>query len=71
MQTILDDVEPLYVFLRFIDQDKSLTLGEVPMQYTNTMNTYQSKFAHDNAQHNMVTEVVNARMDIVMRDTYV
>jgi hypothetical protein len=34
MQQVLDDVEHLYVFLRFADKDKYPTLGEVLMQYT-------------------------------------
>jgi hypothetical protein len=71
MQEVLDDVEPLYVFLRFADQDKSLALGEVSMQYTNTNNTYQSKLVHDNAWYNLIMEVVGSRMDTIMSDTYV
>jgi hypothetical protein len=39
MQIVLDDVEPLYVFLRFPDQDKSPTLGEVFLQYERNMAT--------------------------------
>jgi hypothetical protein len=42
MQYVLDEVEPLYVFLRFADQEKSSTLGEVHMQRTNTKHIYQS-----------------------------
>jgi hypothetical protein len=51
MQYVLDEVEPLYVFLRFADQEKSPTLGEVLMQYTNTKHTYQSKFENDSARY--------------------
>jgi hypothetical protein len=39
MQYVLDEVEPMYVFLRFFDQEKSPTLGEAHMQYTNTKHT--------------------------------
>ena len=39
MQYVLEDVEPLYVFLRFADQDKVPTLGEVVVQYQNTKQT--------------------------------
>jgi hypothetical protein len=70
MQYVLDEVEPLYVFLRFADQDKSPTLGEVHMQYTKTKHTYQSKFENDNASYNLIMEVVDARMKNVMTDTY-
>jgi hypothetical protein len=41
------------------------------MQYTNTKHTYQSKFKNDSARYNMIMDVVDARMNIVMRDTYV
>jgi hypothetical protein len=41
MQYVLDKIETLYVFLRFVDQDKSPTSGEVHMQYTNTKHTYK------------------------------
>eukprot|EP00267_Zea_mays_P045107 XP_020397349.1 uncharacterized protein LOC109941222 [Zea mays] len=54
MQYVLDEVEPLYVFLRFADQEKSPTLGEVLMQYTNTKHTYQSKFENDSARYRIV-----------------
>ena len=40
MKYVLDDVEPLYSFLRFADQDKVPTLGEVHVQYQNTKLTY-------------------------------
>jgi DNA modification methylase len=40
MQYVLEDVEPLYVFLRFADQDQVPTLGEVVVQYQNTKQTY-------------------------------
>jgi hypothetical protein len=33
MQQVLDDVEPLYVFLRFVDRDKSQTLGHDRARY--------------------------------------
>ncbi|AQK51285.1 hypothetical protein ZEAMMB73_Zm00001d049757 [Zea mays] len=71
MQYVLDEVEPLYVFLRFADQEKSPTLGEVLMQYTNTKHTYQSKFENDSARYKMIMDVVDARMNTVMTDTYV
>jgi len=34
----------MYVFLRFADQKKRSTLGEVHMQYTNTKHTYRYIF---------------------------
>ncbi|AQK53302.1 hypothetical protein ZEAMMB73_Zm00001d050951 [Zea mays] len=71
MQYVLDEVEPLYVFLRFADQEKSPTLGEVLMQYTNTKHTYQSKFENDSARYKMIMDVVDARMNTVMTYTYV
>jgi hypothetical protein len=41
------------------------------MQYTDTKHTTQSKFENDNACYNMIMEVVDARMNTVMMDTYV
>jgi hypothetical protein len=64
MQYVLDEVEPLYVFLTFVDRGKSPTLGEVHMQYTNTKHTYQSKFENDSARYNMIMDVVDARMNM-------
>ena len=59
------------MFLRFVDQEKSPTLGEVHMQYTNTKHTYQSKFENDSARYNTIMDVVDAKMNTVMTDTYV
>jgi hypothetical protein len=39
MQYVLDEVELMYVFLRFVDQEKSPTLGEAHMKYTNNKHT--------------------------------
>jgi hypothetical protein len=61
MQYVLDEVEPMYVFLRFVDQEKSPTLGEVHMQYTNTNHTYRSKFENDSARYNMIMDVDGKR----------
>jgi hypothetical protein len=59
------------VFLRFVDQDKAPTIGEVFVQYTNLNNTYQSKFARDNARYNMIMEVIDSRMETIYNNTYV
>ena len=56
MQSVIDDVEPLYIFLRFADHDKTPTLGEVLMEYQNTRQTYASKFAHDEARFRKITK---------------
>jgi hypothetical protein len=61
MQYVLDEVETMYVFLRFVDQEKSPTLGEVHIQYTNTNHTYQSKFENDSARYNMIMDVDGKR----------
>jgi hypothetical protein len=59
------------VFLRFVDQEKSPTLGEVFIQYANTKHIYQSKFENDSACYNTIMDVVDARMNTIMTDTYV
>jgi len=72
MQIAIDDVEPLYIFLRFADHDKTPTLGEVLMEYQNTRQTYASKFAHDQARFLKITnDVIARRLFSVMMGTYV
>jgi hypothetical protein len=48
MQYVLKDVESLYVFLRFADQDQVPTLGEVVVQYQNTKQTYAANLSQKN-----------------------
>ena len=72
MQSVIDDVEPLYIFLRFADHDKTPTLGEVLMEYQNTRQTYASKFAHDEARFRKITnDIIARRLVTVMMGTYV
>jgi hypothetical protein len=71
MQSVLDDVEPLYIFLRFADQDKVPTLGEVLMQYHNTKETYASNFSQTNpARFDQIMGVIDNRMATVLHGTY-
>jgi len=72
MQIVIDDVEPIYIFLRFANHDKTPTLGEVLMEYQNTRQTYASKFAHDQARFLKITnDVIARRLFSVMMGTYV
>jgi len=71
MQSVLDDVEPLYMFLRFADQDKVPTLGEVLMEYQHYRQTYASKFSNDGARFDKITDVITSRLATVMLGTYV
>jgi hypothetical protein len=48
MHYVLEDVEPLYVFLWFADQDQVPTLGEVVVQYQNTKQTYAANLSQKN-----------------------
>jgi len=47
MEHVINDVEHLYMLLRFADSDKTPNLGEVVMQYQNMRQTYCSRFTHD------------------------
>ena len=71
MQSVLDDVEPLYMFLRFADQDKIPNLGEVLMEYQHCRQTYVSKFSNDGARFDKITDVITSRLATVMLGTYV
>jgi len=72
MQYVLEDVEPLYVFLRFADQDKVPTLGEVVVQYQNTKQTYAANLSQKNPTHfEHIMEIIDRRMSTVMLGTYV
>jgi DNA modification methylase len=72
MQYVLKDVESLYVFLRFADQDQVPTLGEVVVQYQNTKQTYAANLSQKNPtrfQH--IMEIIDRRISTVMLGTYV
>ncbi|KAJ1280397.1 hypothetical protein BS78_04G229600 [Paspalum vaginatum] len=71
MQHVLAEVEPLYMFLRFADQDKIPNLGEILMEYQNMRHTYSSKFTHDEARFSKIMHVIDSRMVTVMAGTYV
>ncbi|XP_039855240.1 uncharacterized protein LOC120713322 [Panicum virgatum] len=42
MEYVINDVEPLYMFLRFADTDKTPNLSEVTMEYQNMRQTFTS-----------------------------
>ena len=71
MANVINDVEPLYIFLRFADQDKIPNLGEVLMEYQNMRHTYSSKFTHDPSHFRQIMQVIDSRMTTVMSGTYV
>lgn len=71
MGYVINDVEPLYIFLRFADQDKTPNLGEMLLEYQNMRHTYSSKFTHDAARFSKIMQVIDTRMKTVLSDTYV
>ena len=72
MKYVLDDVEPLYSFLRFADQDKVPTLGEVHVQYQNTKLTYTANLSQTNlVRLEQIIDIIDSRMCNVMLGTYV
>jgi len=70
VEWVINDVEPLYMFLRFADSDKIPNLSEVTMDYQNMRQTYASKFATDKARFDRIMKVIDARMTTVMADSY-
>ena len=70
MEYVLNDVEPLYMFLRFADTDKTPNLSEVTMEYQNMRQTYASKFSSDYPRFEKIMAVIDARMNTVMSGTY-
>ncbi|XP_039808532.1 uncharacterized protein LOC120672275 [Panicum virgatum] len=70
MELVINDVEPLYMFLRFADSDKTPNLSEVTMEYQSMRQTYASKFSSDCPQFKRIMVVIDARMSTVMSGTY-
>ena len=70
MQYVINDVEPLYSFLRFADQDKTPTLGEVLMEYGSLKRTYHTRFHSDMARCDRIMEIVDRRLASVFEGTY-
>ncbi|WVZ69524.1 hypothetical protein U9M48_018297 [Paspalum notatum var. saurae] len=70
VEWVINDVEPLYMFLRFADSDKNPNLGEVTLEYQNLRVRYASKFASDRPRFERIMKVVDARMTTVMTATY-
>jgi len=70
MEYVINDVEPLYMFLRFADTDKTPNLSEVTMEYQNMRQTYASKFSSDYPRFEKIMAVIDARMTTVMSGTY-
>ena len=70
MKRVVDSVQPLYVFLRFADQDRVPNISEVLMRYYILRSEYESLFRDDRAMFNEYMEVVNRRMHDVSNGTY-
>ncbi|XP_039811854.1 uncharacterized protein LOC120674800 [Panicum virgatum] len=68
MQYVINDVEPLYSFLRFADQDKTPTLGEVLMEYGSLKRTYHTRFHSDMARCDRIMEIVDRRLASVFEE---
>jgi len=66
MANVINDVEPLYIYLRFADQDKIPNLGDVLMEYQNMRQTYSSKITQDPNSFRQITKVIDSRMITIM-----
>ncbi|KAJ1259661.1 hypothetical protein BS78_10G173100 [Paspalum vaginatum] len=71
VEWVINDVEPLYMLLRFADSDKTPNLGEVVMEYQNMRQTYHSKFGTtDLPRFERIMQVIDERMTTVMSANY-
>jgi hypothetical protein len=71
MQYVLNGVEPLYAFLRFVDQDKISNINEVLLWFNMRIGEYESllhDYPNDLEQY---MRVIKSRMGDVSNSTFV
>ena len=68
---LIDTVQPIYKFLRFVDQDKKPNICEVMMAYQTTKQELRSFFGTNVSTLKEYCEVVDERLGDVFIGTYV
>jgi hypothetical protein len=70
LKRIVESVQPLYAFLRFVDQERIPNLSEVLFRYHILRQEYDALFHDDRTSFDQYIEIVNKRMHDVANDTY-
>jgi hypothetical protein len=70
LKRIVESVQPLYAFLRFVDQERIPNLSEVLFRYHILRQEYDALFHDDRTSFDQYIEIVNKRMYDVANDTY-
>ena len=71
LKYIIDTVQPIYKFIRFVDQDKRPNMREVMMAYQNTRQELESFFGNNISTRTEYVKVLEGRMHDVFIGTYV
>jgi hypothetical protein len=70
LKRVVDSVQPLYIFLRFADQDGKPNFSDVLMRYHILKGEYDALFHDDRASFNKYMAVVDRRMHDIANGTY-
>jgi hypothetical protein len=71
LKYIIDTVQPVHKFLRFVDQDKRPNLCDVVMEYQNMRAEMESFFSHNTSTWNEYNKILEGRIRDVYIGTYV
>jgi hypothetical protein len=63
-------VQPLYIFLRFVDQERIPNFSEVLLMYHILRQEYDALFHDDRTSFDQYIEIVNKRMHDITNNTY-
>jgi hypothetical protein len=70
LKRIVESVQPLYVFLRFADQERVPNFSEVLFRYHILRHEYDALFHDDRILFDQYIEIVNKIMHDITNDTY-
>jgi hypothetical protein len=70
LKRIVESVQPLYAFLRFVDQERILNFNVVLLMYHILRQEYDDLFHDDRTLFDQYIEIVNKRMHDITNNTY-
>jgi hypothetical protein len=70
LKRIVDCVQPLYAFLRFVDREMIPNFSDILFSYHILRQEYDALFHDDRTSFDQYMEIVNKRMHDVTNDTY-
>jgi hypothetical protein len=70
LKRIVDSVQPLYAFLRFMNQERISNFSYVLFRYHILRHEYDALFHDDRTSLDQYMEIVNKRMHDIINDTY-